>query len=96
MRKTCMSGKLRKRYLKRLHTLQNGICALCLRPTALGFECLAVGWVLDSLGYNLYSPDQMQCVPLATLDHIQRVRHGGSNDIGNLRLTCAECNHERN
>lgn len=30
-----------------------------------------------------------------TVDHILRVRHGGTNDINNLQILCRKCNEEK-
>ena len=94
MSKLC--GGLRKRYTKQLYIKQAGLCAICLRFTGIANELLSAGWVMDSLALNLYSPDQKYALPVASLDHIQRQRHGGDNSINNLRLVCVECNQERN
>lgn len=32
----------------------------------------------------------------ATIDHIKRLREGGSNRIENLRVVCHHCNQRRN
>lgn len=90
------TGWIRRRHLIALHKLQDGLCAVCLRKTGLAFRLFPDGWVIDSLGLNLYSPDQQTVLPAASLDHIIRVREGGSNDIENLRMLCVECNQERN
>lgn len=38
---------------------------------------------------------QFNLPDLATLDHLQEKRNGGSNSQSNLVVACFECNHDR-
>lgn len=52
--------------------------------------------VTKSLGrIQYYSGDELRDDAIATIDHLIRVIDGGTNEVANLVISCANCNFER-
>lgn len=71
----------RRRLKQALHQYQHGLCCYCERITELRPAGAHIGGA---------APDNF-----ATLEHLQRVTDGGSDEPDNLALACFRCNVTR-
>lgn len=75
-------GRQRRSRLTVLAERDGNLCCWCSRP-------LALAPVVGPSGRKHYPPN------MATVEHLTPIADGGTNDLGNLALSCARCNNER-
>lgn len=95
-RKFRIRNNARNQWLERLYARQNSMCYWCRSQTVL-LRYIAVeqeianknGFVIWRDGENIFS------ARIASVDHIQALRDGGTNDQMNLVMACVDCNGKR-
>lgn len=79
----------------------NHMCVYCGRKTVLVRripEKRRIGYVNNGLEFKFIRPGgkKNRVMPVATVDHIVPISHGGQSYLSNLALCCVACNRGRN
>lgn len=79
-----MTTNQKRKWRRKLHKMQGGLCCFCKRPMVLLEEFEGIDW---------NNADNV-----ATLEHLQDYYHplGRTNDHSKLACSCHKCNHSRN
>jgi hypothetical protein len=79
--------------------LYNGRCVYCSSPVVYVKQLVEDGFLItwETHDYIFWEDENgwTQGRLKATVDHVEQVARGGSNEIENLKLACVKCNESR-